>query len=519
MLVGMRRRRLQTADYDELADEKLSIASMIDNLAPKRRGRPPKIRPHGESSKLNNESPSSRPRGRPRKETPKIMSNRQIAKRLYWRMRRSKMGERVGKACRTVNQITGQWPWDLATDFPPKRWGVAIVESLRKLFNIVHRQSVSVDYGHKFQVVKDHLRDSAIKRNRRLPRLDESDVKNACIYFAAHNDSRNEVARPNSRPRRLTTLLDLHENSGSGQDDSEDEDSTDPTGDYHGNNEAASKTEREDWVGHDGHDKDHTIVEGASAIEKRSRSSSILSRTPKRACTIEPDSAGDVMDVSTNHQSKSNTTSQSARPQSFADFINLFELLKDEKQRELRAVKISLQEITASIQATESSTSQGKTINETIDKLCSNIKEYEMKREKTLTAQKFVRENYELLDWEPEMITMSEQQNATKLETFDRLIAQANADVLEEREKITQRDSDLKAEERRLRMRHAEVHDEVRHCHTIGTLMKLSPLESTTLLAKLEEKDISLVQLAEDVMAGSNVESEQKTLISDDIWC
>ncbi|KAF4989940.1 hypothetical protein FGRMN_8782 [Fusarium graminum] len=515
MLVGLRRRRLQTADYDELSDEKLTIASMIDNLAPRRRGRPPKIRPYGESSELNNESPSSRPRGRPRNKTPKIMTNRQIAGRLYWRMRRPSMGERVGKASRTVHQITGQWPWDLAADFPPKKWGVENVERLRKLFNIVHRQSATVDYGHKFEVVKNYLRDCATKRDRRLPRLVTSDIENACVYFAAHNGTRYEVARPSVRSRRLTTLLDLHENSGGGQDDSEDEDSPDPTGDYHGNNEAASETEWEDWVGYDGYDKNHTIVGGAAAIEKRSRSSSILSQTPKRACIIEPNSAVDVINGSTNRQSESNTTPKSVRPQSFADLVDLLEPLRDEKQKELRAIKISLQDITASIQDTESSTSQGKTYNGTIDKLCSNVKEYEMKREKTLTAQKFALKNYELLDWDPEMITMSEQQYATKLETYNRLIAQANADALEERKKMTQRDSDLKAEERRLRMRHLEVDNEVKHYDAVKTLMKLNPSEMATLLARFEQQDISLTGLAKDVMTKGAVEFEQKALVVD----
>ncbi|KAM0344136.1 hypothetical protein ACHAPU_007858 [Fusarium lateritium] len=497
---------LQTIRKNRTLYRESEIASM-HNTVPKRRGRPPKIRPQGKASRLRGRLPISKPRAHSRKNTQDTMSDQQIAERLDWVMRRPTMGKRVGDASRTVLQLAGQWPWDLAADFLPEKWGVEIVESLRKLFRIVHRRAATVDYGHDFQVVKDHLRESATKRDGRYPHLKVDDVTDACAHFAARN-YRSDVVQTTTvktRVRRATTAV---------KGDQDDQDCDDHTGGYTDNDEASSQSEWEDWIGYEPPEEDDETMRDTVLVGKRSRSSSVLSQVPKRVRTIERDTTsdepGDLMDldVAPSPTDHSRTVPNSTAQQSLPDLISALDSLKTKRLKELDMITCSLQEVRDSIQASESCNAQSRPSSEMIDKLCSDVKEHEIERDKILKGMKFVQDHDEDLAMGPKEINETVQQYTTRLEECDRLIAQANADVLEELEQIAQRDFDLKSKERRLRMYQSEVDHELVQYHTIRTLMKLSPWEMATLLARLEDKDISLVHLAERIYEGSDVESE-----------
>jgi hypothetical protein len=175
------------------------------------------------------------------------------------------------------------------------------------------------------------------------------------------------------------------------------------------------------------------------------------------------------------------------------------------RQKELETATRSLQDIAASIQAKESSALLASASNKIIDNLRSDVKRYETERKKILKCRKFVQNHHEDMELGSEVIATTMQQYATRLEECDRLIAQANADVLEELAQIAHEEFDLKAEQRRLHVRHQEAIEEVTHCQTIGTLMSLGSSEMTTLLLELQEKDINLVGLAKAIMAKSAV--------------
>lgn len=512
---------------------------MADNIAPKRRGRPPKPRPYEKSStsKLCGSLPGTRLRGRPRKPAKHsikqknvsknvrhAMSDQQIAKRLGWVMRRPTMGKRVGDASRAVFWLSGQWPWDLIADFLPKKWSIPIVENLRRLFRTVHRRVATVDYGHNFQVVKDYLQGCATKRNGCHPHLRNSDVKDACNYFSAH-DYRSEAVQTTTvrtRIRRITTSSGSGENSGDDEGDSDDcEDHSD--GDID-SDAASSEDEWENWVDYQYTDDEETAMECTVAIRKRSRSSSVLSRAPKRACTSDTDAASndmdDVMSLDASpcvtrevnprfshprstmiEHTQSHSHSDLTHTPNLADLIPALESLQLEKEKQLDATTRSLHEITASIQASELSASQSSASNKIIDNLCLDMKRYEIEREKILKIKNFVEEHHDNMEMGAEDIAKAMQQYKARLEECDQLIAQANADVLEELGLIAQKDFDLKAEERRLCVHHQKAIEEVMHCQTIGTLTRLGSSGMTTLLLELEEKNIDLVGLAEAIMA------------------
>ncbi|WZH45236.1 uncharacterized protein QYS62_006279 [Fusarium acuminatum] len=455
---SMRRaRRLQTVDIDELSDYKLGVASMADNIAPKRRGRPPKPRPR--------KKPSTS----------------------------SFCGKRVGDASRTVLRLSGQWPWDLTSGFLPKRWGVEILENLRKLLRIAHRQVATVDYGHNFQVVKEYLQECATKRNARHPHLKNSDVIDACDYFSIDNYRSEAVQTTTSRTRirRVTTLLSSSEDDGEDHNGDEDyEDHSDGEIDSH---EVSARDEWEDWGDYDGFTEDEeTAMGGMVATGKRSRSSSVLSRAPKRACTSDADTAGN---------DTNGVVSPDALPSSTREVA---------RQKELDAATRSLQDITASIQANESSALQESTSNKIIDTLCSDMKRYETEREKILKGRRFVQDHHEDMALGSEDMAKTMRQYEVRLDECNQLIAQANADVLEELGQVAQKEIDLKAEERRLCVHHQKAIEEVTRCQTIGTLMRLGSSGMTTLLLQLEERNVNLVGLAEAIMAESAVAAREQ---------
>ncbi|KAF5544792.1 hypothetical protein FPHYL_10928 [Fusarium phyllophilum] len=418
---------------------------MLPSTQPKRRGRPPKS-----STSVLCRKP--KPRGRPRSTAcaaSHIMSDERIALRLGWRMQKSTMGKRVGDAARSVYLLSRQWPWDLVAGFVPKKWGIEIVESMRKLFRIIHQVFPADEHRNDFQFVKNYLRERAMKRDRRRPHLKNSDVRDACFYFAAGDNARRDAAH--TTVTRLKPSMVVQE----------DEDG---------------------WLDYTGYDlfddedEDDGYVDIATPA-KRSRTPSSPSLSPKRARTAEP---------------------TEPRQQTITDITNSLQSLHAQKQKELEEVTKSLGEIAASIQAKEAT--QIDDINAKVDRLCSDMKAYETEREKTLKARNFVEQHHEEIMMKADDLTKSLQQYTSQLEECDKLIAQANADVLEELGQIEQRDVDLEDEEKRLEGRVKEVLEEVRHCSVVETLVRLGPGGMAKLLGRLEGNGVELVEMAESIM-------------------
>ncbi|KAK2678994.1 hypothetical protein RAB80_004175 [Fusarium oxysporum f. sp. vasinfectum] len=418
-------RRSQTIDHDELADTKIGFIEMLPSPQPKRRGRPRK----SPKSELCGKPPGSKRRGRPRSTASRIMSDKRIALKLGWRMRKSTMGKRVG--------------------FVPRKWSIPALENLRRLFRIILQNFTVHDHRNDFQFVKDYLRERAMKHNRRRPHLKNSDIRDACDYFADDNPARRDVIRRTMTRLRCSISTVVPEDEDGWQD-------------YRGYDHFD-----------DDDDDDDEYVDIATPT-KRSRTPSSPSLSPKRARTAE---------------------STEPRPQSITDITNSLQSLHAQKQKELEAVTNSLDEITASIQAKEAS--QTNHVNAKIDRLSSDVKAYESEREKILKIRGFVEQQHEGMMMKVDHLL---QQYTSRLEECDKLIAQAKADVLEELDQIARGDFDLRDEEKRLEGRVKEVLEEVRHCSVVGTLMRLGPGGMTKLLGRLEGNGVELVEMAESIM-------------------
>ncbi|KAF4959580.1 hypothetical protein FGADI_1647 [Fusarium gaditjirri] len=437
-------RRSKTIDHDELANTKLGLIEMVPSPQPKRRGRPRK----SPASELCGKPPGSKGRGRPRSTTTRIMSDERIALKLGWRMRKSTMGKRVGDAARSVYLLSHQWPWDLVAGFVPRKWSIPALESLRRLLRIIHRDFPAHEHQNDVKFVKDYLRERAMKHNRRRPYLKNSDIRDACDYFADGDDATRDAVRTTMTRLKgsISTVVFEDENGYM------------------------------DYINSDlfdDDDDDDEYVDIATPA-KRSRTPSSPSVSPKRGRTTE-----------------------SAEPlqQTITDITKSLQSLQARKQKELEAVYNSLDEITASVQAKEAS--QTNHVNAKIDKLCSDVKAYETEREKILKIRGFVGQQHEGMMMKADHLL---QQYTSRLEEYDRLIAQANADVLEELDQIAQRDFDLEDEEKRLEGRVKEVLEEVRHCSVVETLLRLEPGGMVKLLGRLEGNGVELAEMAESMM-------------------
>jgi hypothetical protein len=88
-------------------------------------------------------------------------------------------------ACRNILKLTGQWPWEWAEDFEPKKWTMNIVGDLRILLDGI-RYKVAVDpslTSNNFKKVKDFLRGQACERDAEHPQLQYQDVQHALEHF------------------------------------------------------------------------------------------------------------------------------------------------------------------------------------------------------------------------------------------------------------------------------------------------------------------------------------------------
>ncbi|QKD51862.2 uncharacterized protein FOBCDRAFT_290820 [Fusarium oxysporum Fo47] len=315
------------------------------------------------------------------------MSDKRIALKLGWRMRKSTMGKRVGDAARSVYLLSRQWPWDLVAGFVPRKWSIPALENLRRLFRIIHQNFT----------VHDHRNDFSF------------DIRGACDYFADDNPARRDVIRRTMTRLRCSISTVVSEDEDGWQD-------------YRGYDHFD-----------DDDDDDDEYVDIATPT-KRSRTPSSPSLSPKRARTAE---------------------STEPRPQSITDITNSLQSLHAQKQKELEAVTNSLDEITASIQAKEASRTNH--VNAKIDRLSSNVKAYESEREKILKIRGLVEQQHEGMIMKADHFL---QQYTSRLEECDKLIAQANADVLEELDQMARRDFDLRDEKKRLEGRVNEVLEE-----------------------------------------------------------
>lgn len=185
-------------------------------------------------------------------------------------------------------------------------------------------------------------------------------------------------------------------------------------------------------------------------------------------------------------------------PRDFAGLVDEFEFIESEKQKEFNKVTHSLHEVTTSIQ--ESEANETKLGSEKVEKLCTDVKAYEVEREKIMKGMRFVQEHHEDMAMSADDLEKSIHNYTIRLEECDRLIAQANTDALDELEAIAQKDFDLRAEEKRLKSRGQELLREVKYSAAIKTMMRLGPSGMATLIARLETKNVSLIAIAEDIM-------------------
>ncbi|RGP81645.1 hypothetical protein FLONG3_245 [Fusarium longipes] len=450
------------------------------------------------------------------------LSDTQISRKLDWHMRRSAMDKRVGDASRTILYLSGMWPWEFAAGFMPKKWSITLLEDIRRLLRSVCKSARCNGPGPHTKIVQNFLLGCARRRDTHCPQLEHSDVLDALDHFSADFYTKREPATPvhttpaSSQTRQIIVLVPEAQSESDESEDDQDEAIEIPD----------SEGECEDWTGHTLDDDIEPAVhnEMASPVVKRSRSSSLPVLPEKRSRTTGPsnpyigcnDTIGQdtvppgVTCDSTNAIVVQDAASQTdtipvQRTKNFEDIIGEFEVIEIEKRKQLDAVTLSLHEITMLIEDSEAH--EDKLGSDKVEKLFTDVKSYETERDKIIKGKRFVEEHREDMAMSADDFEKAMHNYTVKLEEYDRLIAQANSDVLEELGAIAQKDFDLRAKQKRLKTHGQELLQEVQYSNAIKTLMRLGPSGMVTLLAKLEARDISLVTMAEDVMIEHAVES------------
>ncbi|KAM0551745.1 hypothetical protein ACHAPJ_008312 [Fusarium lateritium] len=410
------------------------------------------------------------------------------------------MGARVGKAARSVFWLSGQWPWELLAGFKPKKWGIEIMENMRKLFRIIDkkiRQAIREaargkdpkdpknPYDDEFEVVRDFLRDLAEERDERSPHLEHDDVEAACHHFRNHRYERNDDLKKTSIIR-LTALVESDDEIDpdvDGSDEWEDDDNT----------AMASQDEAAITTRH----------------RKRRRSSSKSSqKAQKRARSTESDKPVDIQ-----HMSQS-ATGPPLRSCTFADLIEGLRCLEAKEQEELELVTRSLGETRASIQASEASVAEpihAEASNKTLDDLRLAIKAYEVEKEDIVIGKEVYEKTHKVMCIGAEIFAKTMQDYAARLRVCDQGIAQANDKIAAEQARINKENSDQekKLEEdraiaQRLENRTENSHKKLGHFRVLGSLGKLGPSGMADFLAHLEAQGISLLEQAERFMQAGN---------------
>ncbi|KAJ4263563.1 hypothetical protein NW762_006382 [Fusarium torreyae] len=475
-----------------------------DEQPPIRRGRG---RPPG-SGRTPKQTPKprpvngGRPRGKPRKFYVYARHDREVARILEWKMRKPKtMGRRVGKAARSVFRLSGQWPWELLDGFKPKRWGIEIMENMRKLFRIVNKkmnetsrektretsrgEDLKNPYGDEFEVVRDFLRNLAEERDERSPHLEHADVEVACTHFRNHRYERNDELE-------TTTIIPL-----TALVESDDENDLDVDGFEDG------------W---EDDDNTATASQDEAAItarhRKRPRSSSESSqKSQKRARSTESDKAVDTQDMS------HTATGPTLRSYTFADLIECPRWLEAKEQEELELINRSLEETRASIQANETSIAESvqarASTKERYKLLIAKCKE-EMEsidNENRQASKKFSEENHIDVAKRARAFTDDMQSRTTRLGDCEKRIAEAEAELAAKLSKMEQQESDWnkekgahETEEKRLGTCKEESLERLNSLRVQIYVGELKSSGIAKLLANLEARGVSLAEECEKVI-------------------
>ncbi|KAM0504775.1 hypothetical protein ACHAP8_002162 [Fusarium lateritium] len=448
------------------------------------------------------------------------LSDMQIANRLDWRMRGSTVDKRPGDVSRTVLQLTGMWPWEFAAGFLPKKWDMSMLEDIRRLLRSVCKSARINGPGPHTKIVQNFLLGCAKKRDAQCLHLQHGDVLNAINHFSSDFYTKRGATTPIHTPpvqrqaEQITVRGSDEESESDESDDDQDEAIEIPD----------SQNESEDWTGQHVDDViGPTDQNGTATVTvKRSRSPSLTTLLEKRTRTTGPDNphhgtetailqdpappsnAYDNRNV-TAVQNTATSTIPARRSKTIVNLVDEFEVIEAEKRKELDVVTYSLHEVRTSIEDSEAN--EAKLGSEKVQKICTDVKAYEIEREKIIKGMRFVEEHHEDMAMSANDLEKASHKYKTRLEECDRLIAQADSDVLEELEVIAQNDFNRRAEEQRLKSRGRELLQEVQYSAAVKTLMKLGPSGMATLLARLETKNVSLVAMAEEVMIERAVSS------------
>lgn len=289
--------RLRTVDPERVDDSKTESVPVID-ITQQSRDLTPKSEPsEAPAELLIAKSPvrlskptTSNRYGCPRRTDDGGLSDTQIAKNLDWCMRRSTMGKRVGDASRTVLQLTGQWPWEFAANFLPKKWGIIMLEDIRRLLRSVCKSARTAGPGPHTRIVRDFLLGCAKKRDTHCPHLTHADVLDAIDHFSADFYTKRDFTTPIKFPpgkgqvEQITVLESDEESQVDEGQDYESEDGRDNAIEI-----PDSESEWEDWTGYNFDDDEPAVQnEAVSVVVKRSRSPSMPVLPEKRPRVASP---------------------------------------------------------------------------------------------------------------------------------------------------------------------------------------------------------------------------------------
>ena len=168
-------------------------------------------------------------------------------------MRRSTSGKRVGDAVRSIKLLTGQWPWEYLKGFLPKKWGITMLEDMRRLLRSVCKSARINGPGPHTKITRDFLFGCAKKRDARDPALSPCDVLDAIDHFSAdfYTKGQGMSVKTSTTPpvKPLSRGIVIPETD----DEDSDIDSEDGVG-------LASDSEWEDWTGYNFDDDDIEVV-------------------------------------------------------------------------------------------------------------------------------------------------------------------------------------------------------------------------------------------------------------------
>ncbi|KAI1050745.1 hypothetical protein LB507_009393 [Fusarium sp. FIESC RH6] len=183
----------------------------------------------------------------------RALSDARIARKLNWNMRRSTSGKRVGDAVRSIKLLTGQWPWEYLEGFLPKKWGITMLEDMRRLLRSVCKSARINGPGPHTKITRDFLFGCAKKRDATDPALSLCDILDAIDHFSAdfYTKGQGMSVKTSTTPpvKPLSRGIVIPETD----DEDSDIDSEDDVG-------LASDSEWEDWTGYNFDDDDIEVV-------------------------------------------------------------------------------------------------------------------------------------------------------------------------------------------------------------------------------------------------------------------